>query len=108
LTARINRDIKDAQGLVFNPPPIRGLGTSGGFEFVLQDRTGGSLNAFTQTLQDFLARARKRPELGFVFANFDPRVPQIEYAIDRDRVKSIGVNLADVFFTLQTFLATTT
>ena len=104
LTARINRDIKDAQGLVFNPPPIRGLGTSGGFEFVLQDRTGGSLNAFTQTLQDFLARARKRPELGFVFANFDPRVPQIEYAIDRDRVKSIGVNLADVFFTLQTFL----
>jgi len=104
MTMRINRDIKDAQGLVFNPPPIRGLGTAGGFEFVLQDRAGGSLSGFTQTLQDFLARARKRPELGFVFANFDPRVPQIEYAIDRDRVKSIGVNLADVFFALQTFL----
>jgi multidrug efflux pump len=104
LTMRINREIKDAQGLIFNPPPIRGLGTAGGFEFILQDRSGGSLAHFTETLQDLLARARKRPELGFVFANFDPRVPQIEYAIDRDRVKSIGVNLADVFFTLQTFL----
>ena len=104
MTMRINRDIKDAQGLVFNPPPIRGLGTAGGFEFILQDRSGGSLARFTETLQDLLARARKRPELGFVFANFDPRVPQIEYSIDRDRVKSVGVNLADVFFTLQTFL----
>jgi len=104
MTMRINRDIKDAQGVVFNPAPIRGLGTAGGFEFVLQDRTGGSLARFTETLQDLLARARKRPELGFVFANFDPRVPQIEYTLDRDRVKSIGVNLADVFFTLQAFL----
>ena len=104
LTMRINREVKDAQGLVFNPPPIRGLGTAGGFEFVLQDRSGGSLARFTETMQDFLARARKRPELGFVFANFDPRVPQIEYAIDRDRVKSVGVSLSDVFFALQSFL----
>jgi HAE1 family hydrophobic/amphiphilic exporter-1/multidrug efflux pump len=101
---RINRDIKDAQGLIFNPPPIRGLGTAGGFEFVLQDRSGGSVARFSEVLQDFLARARKRPELKYAIANFDPRVPQIEYAIDRDRVKSVGVNLADVFFTLQTFL----
>jgi hydrophobe/amphiphile efflux-1 (HAE1) family protein len=104
MTARINREIKDAQGLIFNPPPIRGLGTAGGFEFILQDRSGGSLARFTETLQNLLARARKRPELGFAFANFDPRVPQIEYAIDRDRVKSVGANLADVFFTLQMFL----
>jgi len=101
---RINRDIKDAFGLIFNPPPIRGLGTAGGFEFVLQDRSGGSVARFSGVLQDFLARARKRPELKYALANFDPRVPQIEYAIDRDRVKSVGVNLADVFFTLQTFL----
>jgi hydrophobe/amphiphile efflux-1 (HAE1) family protein len=101
---RINRDVKDAFGLIFNPPPIRGLGTAGGFEFVLQDRAGGSVASFNAVLQDFLARARKRPELKYAIANFDPRVPQIEYAIDRDRVKSVGVNLADVFFTLQTFL----
>ncbi len=104
LTMRINRDIKDARGLIFNPPPIRGLGTAGGFEFILQDRAGGSLSQFAETLQNFLARANKRPELKFAATFFDTRVPQIEYAIDRDRVKSLGVNLADVFFTLQTFL----
>jgi HAE1 family hydrophobic/amphiphilic exporter-1/multidrug efflux pump len=104
MTLMINRDVKDARGLVFNPPPIRGLGAAGGFEFILQDHSGGSLGSFTQVLQDFLARANKRPELKFAASFFDPRVPQIEYAIDRDRVKSVGVNLADVFFTLQTFL----
>ena len=51
-----------------------------------------------------LLRSRKRPELGFVFANFDDRVPQIEYDVDRDKVKSLGIPLSDVFFTLQTFL----
>jgi HAE1 family hydrophobic/amphiphilic exporter-1/multidrug efflux pump len=55
-------------------------------------------------LQGFLAEARKRPELGFVFANFDDRVPQIEYDVDRDKVKSLNIPLSDVFFTLQTFL----
>jgi HAE1 family hydrophobic/amphiphilic exporter-1/multidrug efflux pump len=55
-------------------------------------------------LQGFLGEARKRPELGFVFANFDDRVPQIEYEVDRDKVKSYGIALSDVFFALQTFL----
>jgi len=104
LTARINREIKDAFGVIVNPPPIRGMGGYGGFEFVLQDRAAGPLDRFTGILQDFVARARKRPEIGFVFANFDPRVPQIEYTIDRDRAKSIGVDLGDVNFALQAFL----
>jgi hydrophobe/amphiphile efflux-1 (HAE1) family protein len=104
MTKRINRDIKDAFGIVFNPPPIRGMGGYAGFEFVLQDRGGGPLSRFTAALQDFVARAHKRPEIGFLFANFDPRVPQIEYSIDRDRAKSIGVDLADVNFALQAFL----
>ena len=52
----------------------------------------------------FSAQARKRPELGFVFANFDDRVPQIEYEVDRDKVKTFGITLSDVFFALQTFL----
>jgi HAE1 family hydrophobic/amphiphilic exporter-1/multidrug efflux pump len=104
LTGRINREIKGAFGVVVNPPPIRGMGGYGGFEFVLQDRSGSGLSRFTSTLQDFLTRARQRPEIGFVFANFDPRVPQIEYAVDRDRAKSIGVDLADVNFALQAFL----
>jgi HAE1 family hydrophobic/amphiphilic exporter-1/multidrug efflux pump len=104
LNGRLNSEIKDANILVLNPPPIRGLGTTGGFEFVLQSRGGGDLAEFSQVLQNFLGAARKRPELGFVFANYDDKVPQIEYEVDRDKVKSFGITLSDVFFALQTFL----
>jgi hydrophobe/amphiphile efflux-1 (HAE1) family protein len=104
LMGRLNAAIKDAQILVVNPPPIRGLGTAGGFTFVLQDRTGGSVGRFSQVLQDLLSRARQRPEIGFAYSGFDPRIPQIEYDVDRDKVKALGVQLSDVFFTLQTFL----
>jgi len=104
LGARLNREIKDANALVLNPPPIRGLSTTGGFEFILQDSGGGDAKAFAQTLQQLLAEARKRPEFGFIFANYDDRTPQIEYEVDRDKVKSSGLSLSDVFFTLQMFM----
>jgi len=104
LMGRLNAAIKDAGVLVLNPPPIRGLSTTGGFTFVLQDRTGGDVARFSRVLQDLLARARSRPEIAFVYSGFDPRVPQIEYDVDRDKVKSLGIPLNDVFFTLQTFL----
>ena len=104
LTARLNAEIRDASVLVLNPPPIRGLGTGGGFTFVLQDRTGANAAKLSQVLQDVLAEARKRKEIGFAYSGFDPRIPQIEYVVDRDKVKALGVPLSDVFFTLQTFL----
>ncbi len=104
LRARIAREIGDAQAQVLNQPPIRGLGAAGGFEFLLQDRGGHAPGQFAEVLRDFLAQARKRPEIGFLFTSFDPRVPQAEYAIDREKVKSLGLNLGDVFFALQTFL----
>ncbi len=99
-----NSQIKDARVLVINPPPIRGLGTVGGFEFILQDRAGGDPKQFSRVLQNFVAEARKRPEFGFVFANYDDSIPQIEYEVDRDAVKTFGVGLGDVFFTLQMLL----
>jgi hydrophobe/amphiphile efflux-1 (HAE1) family protein len=104
LSGQLNREVKDANVLVLNPPPIRGLSTTGGFEFVLQDRVGTDAKQFAQVLQSFLAEARKRPELGLVFTNYDDRVPQIEYEIDRDQVKTYGIALSDVFFALQTFM----
>jgi HAE1 family hydrophobic/amphiphilic exporter-1/multidrug efflux pump len=104
LMAKGNTLVKDAQMIVLNPPPIRGLGAAGGFTFVLQDRAGGDAGRFAQVLADFIAEARKRPELGFVFTAYDPRVPQIEYEVDRDKVKSLAVQLSDVFFALQVFL----
>ena len=104
LTARLNGEIKDASVLVLNPPPIRGLSTAGGFTFVLQNRGGADTAQFSQVLQNLLGDARKRPEIGFVYSGFDPRIPQIEFQVDRDKVKSLGIQLNDVFFTLQTFL----
>jgi hydrophobe/amphiphile efflux-1 (HAE1) family protein len=104
MSGLLNAQVKGANVLVLNAPPIRGLGTAGGFEFIIQDRAGGDPKLFSATLQNFLAEARKRPELGFVFANYDDRIPQIEYEIDRDKVKSYGISLSDVFFTLQMLL----
>jgi hydrophobe/amphiphile efflux-1 (HAE1) family protein len=104
LMGRLNGQIKDANVLVLNPPPIRGLSTAGGFTFVLQNRSGADVARFSEVLQEFLAKARKRPEIGFVYSGFDPRIPQIEFQVDRDKVKSLGIELSDVFFSLQTFL----
>jgi HAE1 family hydrophobic/amphiphilic exporter-1/multidrug efflux pump len=104
LTARLNHEITDANVLVINLPPIRGLSTSGGFTFVLQNRAGSNPAELAKVLQDVLGEARKRKEIGFVFSGFDPRVPQLEYVIDREKVKALGIPLSDVFFTMQTFL----
>src|SRR5882724_5803418 len=104
LMGRLNTEIKDAQVLVLNPPPIRGLSTAGGFTFVLQNRGGADTAQLSQVLQGLLSEARKRPEIGFVYSGFDPRIPQIEFEVDRDKVKSLGIQLSDVFFALQTFL----
>jgi HAE1 family hydrophobic/amphiphilic exporter-1/multidrug efflux pump len=106
LMGMLNGNLKDARVLVLNPPPIRGLGSAGGFEFVLQDKTGGDPKQFSAVLQNFLSEARKRPELNpySVFTGYDDTIPQIEYQIDRDAIKTYGVALSDVFFTLQTFL----
>src|SRR5438309_7486935 len=101
---RLNAQIKDAQVLVLNPPPIRGLSTAGGFTFVLQNRGGADTAQLSKVLQELLTEARKRPEIGFVYSCFDPRIPQIEFRVDRDKVKSLGIPLSDVFFALQTFL----
>ncbi len=104
LQRRLNAEIKDATVLVLNPPAIRGLGSASGFEFILQDRSGGDPQRFAQVLNNFVGEVRKHPEIGFVFANFNPVVPQIEYEVDREKVKTVGVPLSDVFFALQTFL----
>ena len=104
LTGRLNLEIRDASVLVLNPPPIRGLSTAGGFTFVLQNRGGADTAQLSQVLQNLLSEARKRPEIGFVYSGFDPRIPQIEFQVDRDKVKSLGIPLSDVFFALQTFL----
>ncbi|HME39517.1 MAG TPA: multidrug efflux RND transporter permease subunit [Steroidobacteraceae bacterium] len=107
LAARLNRigaGIKEANVLVFNPPPIPGIGTAGGFEFILEDRGGGDIQKFAGVLGDFLSEANKRPELTRVFTQFNTRTPQIEFVLDRERAKTLGVSISSIFAGLQTFL----
>jgi hydrophobe/amphiphile efflux-1 (HAE1) family protein len=96
--------IQDANFIVLNPPSIPGIGTAGGFEFVLEDRSGNDIKNFNTVLQEFLGRAAKRPELTRVFSQYNANSPQIEYVIDRERAKTLGIPLSDIFGSLQTFL----
>ncbi len=97
--------LPEATAFAFPPPTIPGVGTSGGFTFMLEDRSGKQdLNFLTDNLEKFLEAARKRPELSGVNTTHLPNVPQIRVNVDRDKVLKQGVDLSDVYRTLQTFM----
>ena len=107
IKTHINRElakIPGAIGIVFPPPAIPGVGTSGGVTFVLEDRSGQDLIFLEQNLDKFLAAARKRPEFATVFTTALPSVPQVFVDVDRDQVLSQGVALKDVYDTMQCFM----
>lgn len=91
----------DAQIMVFNPPPIPGLGTASGFEFQLQDAQGREPKDLAQVLNGLVYEANQRPELDRVFSTFRANVPQYFLDVDRDKAKAQGVALSDIFLTLQ-------
>jgi HAE1 family hydrophobic/amphiphilic exporter-1 len=88
----------------FTPPAIPGVGTSGGVTFILEDRSGSSLDFLTENVNRFLQVARKRPELTGVSTTYLPDVPQDFVDVDRAKVERQGINLADVYQTLQAFM----
>jgi HAE1 family hydrophobic/amphiphilic exporter-1/multidrug efflux pump len=96
--------LKEANVVMVAPPAIPGIGQAGGFEFILADTSGGSLEAFSAEIDDFLAQAGKRKELARVSTQFNNRVPEIEYVIDRDRARELGIPISDIFGALQTYL----
>jgi hydrophobic/amphiphilic exporter-1 (mainly G- bacteria), HAE1 family len=88
----------------FSPPAIPGVGTSGGFTFVLEDRAGRDVQFLAHNLNTFLAAARKRPEIGLLSTTFLPSVPQQFVEVDRDKVIKQGVAISDVYRTIQAFM----
>src|SRR5579862_5335370 len=88
----------------FSPPAIPGVGTSGGFTFVLEDRAGKDVQFLATNLGTFMAAARKRPEIGGLVTTFLPAVPQQFVNVDRDKVIKQGVPLNDVYRTIQAFM----
>jgi hydrophobic/amphiphilic exporter-1 (mainly G- bacteria), HAE1 family len=88
----------------FSPPAIPGVGTSGGFTFVLEDRAGNDIQFLSRNLGIFLDAVRKRPEIAGVSTTFLPSVPQEFVDVDRDKVLKQGVDLGDVYKTIQAFM----
>lgn len=99
--AGLNANFRDGIVVGFNPPPIQGLSTTGGFEFYLQDRTGGSLENLAQAAQRVIQAAGHRPELTGVSTTFNTGVPQYRIDVDRDKAKALGVPIAAIFDTMQ-------
>jgi hydrophobe/amphiphile efflux-1 (HAE1) family protein len=98
--------IPEAFVLSFDPPSIPGIGTTGGFEFEVEDLGGHGAVALNDAVQAVIAEARKQPELNpqQLFTSFSTSTPQFTYDLDRNKAKLLGLNLPDVFNTLQIFL----
>jgi len=104
---RINADLSSLpEGIAFSfsPPAIPGIGTSGGFTFVLEDRAGKDLEFLSSNLKTFLTEARKRPELAGLSTTSLSSVPQLYADVDREKVMKQGASVRDVYQTLQAFM----
>jgi HAE1 family hydrophobic/amphiphilic exporter-1 len=104
---RLNEELRRLpQGTSFSlsPPAIPGVGTSGGFTFVLEDRGGRDIPYLAEQVDKFLTAARKRPEIAGITTSFLPSVPQQFINVDRDKALKLGVPIADIYQTIQTFM----
>ncbi|MPY75038.1 MAG: multidrug efflux RND transporter permease subunit [Alphaproteobacteria bacterium] len=97
----LNAGFRDGVVIGFNPPPIQGMSTTGGFEFYLQDRSGGSLESLAQAAQRVVQAANRRAELSGVATTFSTGVPQYRIDVDRDKAKALGVPISSIFDTMQ-------
>ncbi|HEX7831215.1 MAG TPA: efflux RND transporter permease subunit, partial [Thermoanaerobaculia bacterium] len=96
--------IQEAFVAIFPPPPVQGLGQVGGFKLFVEDRDGAGFEELYNQLQIALNEGRSKKELAGLFSSFQVSVPQIDADVDRERAKTYGVNLSDVFETLQVYL----
>jgi hydrophobe/amphiphile efflux-1 (HAE1) family protein len=99
--AALNATFRDGFVMGINPPPIIGMSTTGGFEYFLQDRSGGSLASLADAAQKVVQAASKRPELRGVTTTFSTAVPQYRIDVDRDKAKTLGVPISTIFDAMQ-------
>ncbi|TDP61798.1 efflux RND transporter permease subunit [Roseateles toxinivorans] len=96
--------IKDAFIVMFPPPPVAGLGTTGGFKLQLEDRGGLGYTALDGAVKAFMAKAYQTPELAGMFSSYQVNVPQLYADIDRTKARQLGVPVTDIFDTMQIYL----
>lgn len=97
-------DIQDAYMAIFPPPPVQGLGTIGGFRLQIEDRGNLGYEELYKETQNVIAKSRSVPELAGLFTSYTVNVPQVDAAIDREKAKTHGVAISDIFDTLQVYL----
>ncbi|GAA0553970.1 multidrug efflux pump [Rhizomicrobium palustre] len=96
--------IKDANIAIFPPPPVQGLGTIGGFKLQVEDRNDAGYEALNDAMVAVQMKARQAPELAGAFSNYSIGVPQLNADLDRTRAMQLGVDVQDVFDTMQIYL----
>ncbi|WP_448095835.1 efflux RND transporter permease subunit [Luteibacter yeojuensis] len=107
IAARLNAQFASIQGAymaIFPPPPVNGLGTIGGFRMQIEDRGDMGFEELYKQTQGIIAASQKTPELAHLFTSFQVSVPQFDADVDREKAKSEGIDLGDVFQTLQAYL----
>ncbi len=108
IVQRVNQQLSklpDGFAVSFPPPAIPGVGTSGGFTFVLEDRAGKDVQFLADNLQKFIGAASKRPEIApGIISTFLPSVPQEFLAVDREKALKQGVALPDLYRTIQAYM----
>ncbi len=96
--------IEEAFIAIFPPPPVRGLGTTGGFKLQIEDRAGLGYEKLAEVVAQVQQKAWQRPELTGVYSNYKINVPQLYADVDRTKAKQLGLDVKDVFDTMQVYL----
>ncbi|SMC83112.1 multidrug efflux pump [Fulvimarina manganoxydans] len=97
----MNAGVEDGMVLAFNPPPIQGLSTTGGFDLFVQDRNGAGSQGLLEAANGLVAAAAERPELAGVRTTFSANVPQYRIEVDREKAKALNVPISSIFTTMQ-------
>ncbi|MBY8944776.1 efflux RND transporter permease subunit [Pseudomonas sp. SH10-3B] len=97
-------NIEEAYMAIFPPPPVQGLGTIGGFRLQIEDRGNLGYDELYKEVQNVITKSRGVPELFGLFTSYTVNVPQVDAAIDREKAKTHGVAISDIFDTLQVYL----
>lgn len=100
---RATANMKEGRILFFTPPTVSGFSVASGFEMQLQDRSGNSLDKFSEVTQNFIEKLKAAPEIATASTSFDVNFPQWEFEVNVDKCKLMGVNVSDVFNTMQVY-----
>jgi len=98
-------NIEEASIFVIPPPAIPGLGSTGGFSLIIEQKEStDDIKGFERVIQNFMMAANQRPEIAYAFTFFTAQTPSYQVNVDREKCRKLGVAIADVFSTMQTFM----